>query len=335
MSGLQRPPDQPTLYVRQDVYPFDRAQLPKGAAWDPVRVVTVEIVEGRCRGRGESVPYDRFGETVEEVIDTVERMADEIGKGLNRRLLQRALPPGAARNAIDCALWDFDAKKQESSVANMIGIGSSHRIATAFRIPAGTPMEMAARATQENHRPVLQLDLGDASDLDRIAAVHQAAPNARLLVDAQERWTAEQLRTWIPDLGALNVDLLEQPLPAGQDSALAGIRRDVPVAADESCYEMRMLDGLIGRYDAVTIKLDKVGGLTAALQLAEAARDLGFRIAVATPWCSSLGIAPAVLLAQEADWVVLDAPLFLARDRQPGLRYDGSILYPPNVSLWG
>jgi L-alanine-DL-glutamate epimerase-like enolase superfamily enzyme len=335
MAGLQRPSDLPHLNVRQDVYPFDRAQFPKNAIPSPTHVVTVEIVDGRTRGRGEAVPYDRFGETIDEVLDTVSRLGDEIAKGLNRKTLQRILPPGAARSAVDCALWDFDAKRQESAVASIVGLGATHRLVTAVRLPNGSPAAMAARAAEETHRPLLKLDLGDAEDLDRIAAVHQAAPAAQLIVDAREAWTLAQLTAWMPQLAELGVVLLEQPLPAGQDTALAGIRRDVPISADESCYEIRALEGLMGRYDAVTIKLDKVGGLTAAMALMEAARDLGLRIAVSAPWCSSLGIAPAVLLAQEADWCDLDAPLFLARDRQPGLRYDGSILYPPNVSLWG
>ncbi len=335
MSGLQRPPDCPQLSVRQDAYPFDRAQFPKDRTPQPVRVVTVEIVEGRVRGRGEAVAYDRFGETLEEVIDTIERLGDEVAKGMNRKSLQRTLPPGAARNALDCAFWDFDAKRQESAVANMIGLGNTHRVVTAVRLISGTPAEMAVRAAEETHRPILKLNLGEADDLDRIVAVHRAAPKAQLIVDAQERWSPAQLAAWMPHLPGLGVILLEQPLPAGQDAALAGIRRDVPIAADESCFEIRALDGLVGRYDAVTIKLDKVGGLTAALALAEAARDVGLRIAVSADWCSSLAIAPAVLLAQEAEWVDLDAPLFLSRDRQPGLRYDGSLLYPPSVSLWG
>lgn len=335
MSGLQRPPDCPQLSVRQDAYPFDRAAFPKGALPEPARVVTVEIVEGRTRGRGEAIAYDRFGETLDEVIDTISRLGDEIARGLNRKGLQRTLPPGAARNALDCALWDFDAKRQESAVANMIGLGTTHRIVTAVRLISGTAAEMAGRAADETHRPLLKLNLGAADDLDRIAAVHQAAPNAGLIIDAQEGWSPDQLAAWMPHLPGLGVVLLEQPLPAGQDAALAGIRREVAISADESCFEARALDGLIGRYDAVTLKLDKLGGLTAALALAEAARDLGLRIAVSAPWCSSLAIAPAVLLAQDADWVDLDAPLFLARDRQPGLRYDGSQLYPPSVSLWG
>ena len=335
MSGLQRPPDCPQLSVRQDAYPFDRAQFPKDQVPPPIRVVTVEITEGRCRGRGEALAYDRFGETLDEVIDTLERLGDEVARGMNRKSLQRILPPGAARNALDCALWDFDAKRQESAVANMIGLGTTHRVVTAVRLLAGSPEEMAVRARNENHRPILKLNLGEANDLERIAAVHHGAPIAQLIVDAQERWSPRQLAAWMPHLPELGVVLLEQPLPAGQDAELASISREVPIAADESCFEIRALDGLIGRYDAVTIKLDKVGGLTAALKLTEAARDLGLRIAVSADWCSSLAIAPAVLLAQEAEWVDLDAPLFLSRDRQPGLRYDGSLLYPPSVSLWG
>ena len=290
MSGLQRPPDCPQLSVRQDAYPFDRAQFPKDQVPPPIRVVTVEITEGRCRGRGEALAFDRFGETLDEVIDTLERLGDEVARGMNRKSLQRILPPGAARNALDCALWDFDAKRQESAVANMIGLGTTHRVVTAVRLLAGSPEEMAVRARNENHRPILKLNLGEANDLERIAAVHHGAPNAQLIVDAQERWSPRQLAAWMPHLPELGVVLLEQPLPAGQDAELASISREVPIAADESCFEIRALDGLIGRYDAVTIKRDKVGGLTAALMLhargidceifeqADAVRELGVGI---------------------------------------------------------
>ncbi|MEI9984911.1 MAG: N-acetyl-D-Glu racemase DgcA [Aliidongia sp.] len=290
----------------------------------------------RSAGRGESVPYARYGETVEGVIETIESLAPSIETGmLNRRNLARELPPGAARNAIDLALWDFDAKRGESSVWQIAALDEPHRLITAYTISLDSPEAMARAAAEEAHRPLLKLKLGTEGDLDRVRAVRAAVPRARLIVDANEGWTPELLERYLPHLAESGVELVEQPLPAETEEALAAIRHSVPICADESCHVAEDLPRLIGLYDAINVKLDKAGGFTEALALLLAAREAGFRIMVGCMVGSSLAVAPAVLLAQDADWVDLDAPLLLARDRQPGLRFDGSMLYPASVSLWG
>jgi L-alanine-DL-glutamate epimerase-like enolase superfamily enzyme len=335
MTVIPPLPQGPYLSVRRDGFPLE-----KDASWSPGQVgradvVTVEIIDGALRGRGEATPYPRYGETIEEIIDTLERLSEEVASGLSRRSLQRLLPPGAARNALDCALWDLDSKRASSSVWQMAGFEMPHRVTTAFTLGSATPEAMARMASEQAHRPILRLDLGALDDLDRIEAVHAAVPNARLIVDANEAWSANLVAAAMPRLVEANVVVLEQPLPAGADFGLEGLRRQVPITADESCNDSASLDDVARRYDAITVKLDKAGGMTEALALIEGARDRGLKIMVGGPLASSLGIAPAVILAQEADWVALDAPLHLARDRQPGLRFDGSLVYPPNVSLWG
>jgi len=242
---------------------------------------------------------------------------------------------GAARNALDVALWDLEAKRSGSSVWALAGIAEPHPVVTAYTLSVDTPERMAAAAREEAHRPLLKLKLTGAGDLERVRAVRAGAPQATLIVDANEAWTLDHLRDYAPALAALGVALIEQPLPAGQDAALAGLPRPVPLCADESCHTSADLAALAGRYDYVNIKLDKTGGLTEGLRLLHAARAQGFKIMVGCMIGSSLAMAPAMLLAQDAEFVDLDAPLLLARDRQPGLRYEGSTVYPPKPNLWG
>jgi L-alanine-DL-glutamate epimerase-like enolase superfamily enzyme len=335
-STILRPPDRPHLAARHEIFPLEKAFTIARGAKTEAHVVTVEITEGFRRGRGECVPYARYGETVESVIAQIEEIAPSVETGMmTRRGLRRALPPGAARNAVDLAMWDFDAKRNGSSVWQIAGLELPHRIVTAYTVTLGDPAAMAAAAAEQAHRPLLKLKLGGDSDLERVARVRAAVPQTRLIVDANEGWTAEQLAAYLPALREARVELVEQPLPADADEALDRIRHLVPICADESCHTAEDLERLAGRYDAVNIKLDKAGGLSAALELLEAAEAGGFRIMVGCMVASSLAVAPAVLLGQNADWVDLDGPLLLARDRQPGLRYDGSMLYPPNVALWG
>jgi L-alanine-DL-glutamate epimerase-like enolase superfamily enzyme len=331
-----KPPDRPRLSVRQESFPLERSFVIARGAKRVAEVVVVELNEGTKRGRGECVPYARYGETVDSVIQEIEAVAPAIETGMmTRRSLQRALPAGAARNALDLALWDFDAKRTQSSAWQMAGLDVPHRVTTAFTISLDTPDAMAAAAVEEVHRPLLKLKLGKDDPVACVEAVHAAAPRARLIVDANEAWDIDQLVSYLPAFKAAGVELIEQPLPADEDAVLATIKRQVPICADESCHTVEDLERLLGLYDAVNIKLDKAGGLTAALELSLAAREAGLGIMVGCMVASSLGLAPAVLLAQDADWVDLDAPLLLTRDHQPGLRYDGSTLYPPNVGLWG
>jgi L-alanine-DL-glutamate epimerase-like enolase superfamily enzyme len=334
IASALRPPDRPRLSAHEELFPFDKSLALPGTSAVPV--VYVEILHGTKRGRGECVPDLRIGETIESVIETVERLAPGIETGMiTRRTLARELPPGAARNALDLALWDFDAKRGGSSAWQIAALDEPRRLLTAYRLPLDTPEAMARAAIEEAHRPLLKLMLGAEGDLDRVRAVRAAVPRARLIVDANEAWNAELLVRYLPTLAEARVELIEQPLSGAADEALATISRAVPICAGASCGTADDLARLSQLYDAVTIKLDKAGGFTEALALIQAAREAGLRILIGCMAGSSLAVAPAVLLAQDADWVDLDAPLRLARDRQPGLRFDGSMIYPPGVSLWG
>ena len=336
MGSTLRPPDRPHLAVRHERFPLERPFTIARGTKTEADVVVVEITEHSHRGRGECVPYARYGETIESVIAQIEAVAQAVETGmLTRRGLQRNLPPGAARNAIDLALWDFDAKRNASSAWQIAGLELPHRVLTAYTIVLDTPQAMAAAAREQAHRPLLKLKLGAEGDMERVAAVRAALPGTRLIVDANEAWSVGRLERYLPQLQAAGVELIEQPLSTADDEALASVRRIVPICADESCHVAADIQHLVGRYDAINIKLDKAGGLTEALELLDAARGAELKVMVGCMVASSLAVAPAVLVAQEADWVDLDAPLLLARDHQPGLRYDGSLLYPPTVGLWG
>jgi len=298
-------------------------------------VVTCMIHENGRSGRGECVPYKRYGETVEGVIADIRSIAEAIRDGLTREELQARMKPGAARNAVDCALWDLEAKRTGRRVADMIGASNSKPFVTAFTLSLGEPEAMAAEARQNAHRPLLKIKLGTDNDEARLRAVREAAPDSRLIVDANEGWTEDNLAHHMAIAAETNVSLIEQPLPAGRDAALTGIRHLVSVCADESVHATKDLASLRDRYDAVNIKLDKTGGLTEALAMKEEAQRLGFAVMIGCMVGSSLAMAPAVLLAQDADYADLDGPLLLARDRPGGLRYEGSLVYPPEASLWG
>lgn len=298
-------------------------------------VVVAELFDGDARGRGECVPYPRYDESVDSVMRALEGMKGPVFSGLDRRELQQAMPPGAARNALDCAFWDLDAKRHQIRAADTARVGALRPLTTAYTLSLDTPERMGAAAAAQRDRPLLKLKLAGEGDLDRVRAVRRNAPASRLIVDANEAWTAAELAAFAPALADLGVELIEQPLAAGRDAELADMPRPVPVCADESCHTLADLDRLVGKYDAVNIKLDKTGGLTEALALAEAARARGFKIMVGCMVGTSLSMAPAVLVAQQAEFVDLDAPLLLAADRHPGLRYEGSTLYPPEPALWG
>ncbi len=298
-------------------------------------VVTVSISSGGRVGRGESVPYRRYGETVASVTAAIEAARPEIAAGIGRAALLTAMPAGAARNAVDCALWDLEAKLTGERVHQKICRAVPERLTTAFTLSLGTPEAMAAQARDNAWRPLIKVKLGGDGDGERIAAMREAAPAARLILDANEGWRAANLEANMVAAQALGVTLIEQPLPAGDDALLGEVRRPVPVCADESVHTVDDLASLAGRYDAVNIKLDKAGGLTAALALRDEARRLGFKVMVGCMVGTSLAMAPAVLLAEDADFVDLDGPLLLARDRSPGLRYEGSLVSAPEPALWG
>jgi len=308
--------------------------ISRGAKTEAITVVA-EVSQDGHTGRGECVPYARYGETPEATLAALLSMREALHKGLSRQALQAALPAGAARNALDCALIDLEAKSTGRRAWELLGRPAPRACTTAFTISLGTPEAMAAATAKAANRPLLKIKLGGDGDGDRIAAVRQEAPESELIVDANEAWTAANLEQNLAACAAVGVTLVEQPLPAGQDEALARIRRPVAVCADESVHDRASLNGLRERYDAVNIKLDKAGGLTEALAMADAAQALGFEIMVGCMVATSMAMAPAMLLTPQARFVDLDGPLLLAGDRDGGLHYDGSTVYPPDAALWG
>ena len=295
-------------------------------------VVRVEISEGRHIGQGECVPYARYGETIESVIAQIENLP----KDIIREGLQTALPAGAARNAVDCALWDLQAKRTGKPVWQMAGLSEPlSPLTTAYTLSLDTPEAMQESAMANAHRPLLKLKLGGTGDLKRLEAVRIGAPDSQIIVDANEGWNEQTWLTLQTDLLDLGVAMVEQPLPADQDNCLANHEHLVPLCADESCHTSDRLETLCSKYDVVNIKLDKTGGLTEALTLKTKALELGFGVMVGCMVGTSLGMAPAMLIAQNAEFVDLDGPLLLAEDRPNSLRYEGSVVYPPEQQLWG
>jgi L-Ala-D/L-Glu epimerase len=298
-------------------------------------VVVAELDDGIHRGRGEAVPYARYGEVPERVVEAIEALGPAIARGLDRPALQAALPAGAARNALDCAFWDLAAKQTGRRAYEIAGLDAPGPVNTAYTISLGTVMEMAEAAERAAWRPLLKVKLGGEGDAERIAAVRRAAPQAQLIVDANEGWSERNLAANLAACADAGVTLVEQPLPRGADTPLIDRERTIPVCADESVHDRMSLDELAGKYDAVNIKLDKAGGLTEALALAAEAERRGLVVMTGCMVATSLAMAPAMLLAQRARFVDLDGPLLLARDRADGLRYDGSLVYPPAPALWG
>lgn len=298
-------------------------------------VITCTIRQGSHAGRGECVPYKRYGETMEGVRAAIEAMRDQITGGISRTALLEAMPAGAARNAIDCALWDLEAKIAGKPVASSICKAPPRPLETAYTLSLGEPEAMAAQARANAMRPLLKVKIGGDNDLARIRAVTEAAPQSRIILDANEGWTDDDIEANLAFAAEHGMALIEQPLPAGRDGILRHIAHPVPICADESVHEAKDLDSLVGLYDAVNIKLDKAGGLTSALILRDRACDMGFGVMVGCMVGTSLAMAPAVLLGQGADFVDLDGPLLLARDRIPGLAYQGSLVSPPDPALWG
>lgn len=298
-------------------------------------VISCSISDGGHTGRGECVPYKRYGETMEGVRQAIEAIRAEVAVGIDRSSLLDAMPAGAARNAIDCALWDLEAKLSGKPVASRICAAPLRPLETAYTLSLGEPEAMAAQARANAARPLLKVKIGGDNDVARIRAVRQAAPDSRIILDANEGWTEDNIIANLAFAAGHGIALIEQPLPAGHDEILRHIAHPVPICADESVHEAKDLAALVGLYDAVNIKLDKSGGLTAALVLRDRARELGFGVMVGCMVGTSLAMAPAVLLAQDADFVDLDGPLLLARDRVPGLVYNGSLLSPPDTALWG
>jgi len=295
------------------------------------RVLTVAVTRDGVTGRGECVPYARYGESLESVTSQINGLPE----GVTRADLQDALPPGAARNAVDCALWDWEAKRAGRRAWEIAGVAAPPPVPITYTLSLDTPEAMRAQAAAHAHRPLLKIKLGTPDDMPRLEAVREGAPRSRIIVDANEGWTADIYAELAPHLIRLGVAMVEQPLPAGQDGLLAEIVRPLPVCADESCHDRRSLPDLKGKYDLVNIKLDKTGGLTEALALRQAALDAGYGLMIGCMVGSSLAMAPAVLLTAGAAYVDLDAPLLLAEDRAHPLRIDAAGLHPPCPALWG
>lgn len=323
------------LTVRAEDFPLRGTFRISRGARTTAEVVLVEIEADGVVARGECTPYKRYGETREGVVAAIEAMAGPVGEGMTRAELQSAMKAGAARNALDCALWDLEAKATGRRAWQIAGLPEPRPVTTVFTVSLDETDKMAAQARENAHRPLLKLKLTGDGDLERVRAVRENAPSSRIVVDANEGWSMAHLERYAQAFADLGVEMIEQPLHADDDGGLAGFRAPLPIGADEACHTTETLERLRGRYAVVNIKLDKTGGLTEALRLKAAAEAMGFRIMVGCMMATSLSMAPGVLVAQGVDLVDLDGPLWMARDREPGLRYEGSLVHPPEAALWG
>lgn len=319
------------IEVTRDVFRLAQVFTISRGSRTEAKVLTARVTRDGVTGWGECVPYARYDETLESVEAQIRSIPD----GIDRAALQEALPAGAARNALDCALWDLEAKQAGCRVWELAGLAAPLPEVTAYTLSLETPEVMQAQAAKNAHRPLLKIKLGTPDDMPRLEAVRAGAPDARIIVDANEGWSAEVYADLAPHLLRLGVAMVEQPLPAGEDDALLGVDRPVPLCADESCHDRASLPKLKGKYDMANIKLDKTGGLTEALALRDAARAEGYDVMVGCMVGSSLAMAPAVLVAQGAAITDLDGPLLLAEDRAHGLRFDEAGVHPSEASLWG
>ena len=321
----------PMLTVTPDTFALAQTFTISRGSKTHAHVLTVRVTRNGVTGWGECVPYARYGESLDSVTAQIKRLPE----GITRHALQSALPPGAARNAVDCALWDWEAKSSGKRVWQLAGQHMPGPKEVTFTLSLDTPDAMRAMAATHAHRPVLKIKLGTPDDMPRLEAVRQGAPKSRILIDANEGWTPEVYTDLAPHLVRLGVALVEQPLPAGADDMLAEIARPLPVCADESCFDAASLPALRGKYDMVNLKLDKTGGLTEALRTRDTAARLGFGLMVGCMVGSSLAMAPAVLVAQTALETDLDGPLLLREDRAHPLRYDTHGVHPSTPALWG
>jgi L-Ala-D/L-Glu epimerase len=324
-----------TLGAEVERWPLAEAFIIARGSKSEAEVVVAEIRDGAHRGRGEAVPYARYGETVAGVLDQIEAVRGRIEAGAGRAELQGLMPPGAARNALDCALWDLEAKRAGVRAWTLAGRARLDPVKTCFTISLRSPEAMAQAARINARRPMLKVKIGGPDDLEAVEAVRKAAPRSRLIVDANEALSFETLRRLAPELARLGVLVLEQPLPAGEDAVLEGYDSPLPLCADESLHTRAELADCARRYGLVNIKLDKAGGLTEALALAAEARASGLSLMIGCMVATSLAMAPALILAQGAEVVDLDGPLLMARDRKPGLRITGSLIEAPPPELWG
>lgn len=320
-----------TITVTPDVFKLAQVFTISRGSRIEAKVLTVRVERGGITGWGECVPYARYDETLASVTAQIEGLP----VGISRQELQGALPAGAARNAVDCALWDLEAKQAGKRVWELAGLPKPGPEITAYTLSLDTPDAMRAQAAKHAFRPLLKIKLGTPDDMARLEAVRAGAPKSAIIVDANEGWSAGVYTDLAPHLVRLGVKLVEQPLPAGEDEALIGMARPVPVCADESCHDCSSLPHLKGKYDIVNIKLDKTGGLTEAIKLRAAAEAQGYGVMVGCMVGSSLAMAPAVLIAQGVAYTDLDGPLLLAQDRDEPLKFDDAGVHPPESKLWG
>ena len=323
-----------SIDAREEIWPLKEIfRISRGSRTE-AQVVVATISDGQYTGRGEGVPIRRYNQTCDSVLAQIESIKQT--KNLDRETLQNLLPPGAARNAMDCALWDLEAKRSGKHVWALANTPVMSEVETSFTISLNTPEAMGSAARAHSAAPILKLKLGgDDLDLARVESVRKAAAAARLLIDANESWSPDHYRAVAPTLKTLGVELIEQPFPANADDVLETLEHPVPVCADESCHTTADLPSLINRYEAVNVKLDKTGGLTEALLLCEKARQSGLKLLIGCMVGTSLGMAPARLLANNADFIDLDGPLLLARDRDHGLEYKNGRIGMPSKDLWG
>ncbi|MFT4960559.1 MAG: L-alanine-DL-glutamate epimerase-like enolase superfamily enzyme [Paracoccaceae bacterium] len=319
------------ISVSRDVFKLAQVFTISRGSRTEAKVLTVRLNDGSHQGWGECVPYARYGETLE----SVEAQIMGVPGNVTRADLYDLLPAGAARNALDCALWDIEAKRAGERVWQLAGLTAPGPEITAYTLSLDTPEKMQGQAAKNAHRPLLKIKLGTPDDMARLEAVRAGAPKSTIIVDANEGWSAEVYTDLAPHLVRLGVSLVEQPLPAGADDVLIGMPRPVPVCADESCHDRGSLASLRGKYDVVNIKLDKTGGLTEALELRRAAEAEGYGVMVGCMVGSSLAMAPATLVAQGVSVVDLDGPLLLAEDRDNALKFDERGVHPSDASLWG
>lgn len=319
------------IEVSRDIFRLAQVFTISRGSRTEAKVLTVRITDGQHEGWGECVPYARYDETLESVTAEIEGLPDD----LSRAALQGLLPAGAARNAVDCALWDLEAKRAGKRAWDLAGLPAPGPEITAYTLSLDSPEKMQAQAAENAYRPLLKIKLGTPDDMPRLEAVRAGAPNAKIIVDANEGWSAEVYADLAPHLVRLGVALVEQPLPAGEDDALIGLDRPVPVCADESCHDRASLPKLKDKYDVINIKLDKAGGLTEALALRSEGLAQGYDIMIGCMVGSSLAMAPAVLLAQGALVTDLDGPLLLGEDRDVPLQFDAAGVHPSSAALWG
>ena len=317
--------------VSQDSFPLKSAFRISRGSKTTADVVTVKLTRNGVQGWGECVPYPRYGETVESVTEQLQSVPPHITPAD----LIETLPAGAARNALDCAIWDVKAKETNRRVWQLANLPKPKPVQTAFTLSLGTVENMTRAATQNAHRPFLKLKVGTPDDLDRLVAVRNAAPDAKLVIDANEGWTIDDYQLLIDHLVDMNIALIEQPFPAGQDACLSNLDRPIPICADESVHTSEDLPALVGKYDYLNIKLDKSGGLTTAIDLKAKAQAMGFDIMVGCMVGTSLAMAPALLLASDATLVDLDGPLLLTKDRDTPISYDARGMHPAPAELWG